>query len=220
MNNKKKWAFILCIAVAIILAIPVCSKMYFERIRTIEPISTNIYEFDFIDHWKQVTDVLDLNEQAIETARIEELDVNYEISGKIKNMRYSITWKEDEQFYHAYVSFHEVKKIIDVKAIRVSEWLQYANMLSANNLFSNLDKVSIKDLTSKDDYSYYGFSVGVWNNPTIPDGELFTIEENNIVPLKSDVPVKGYWIRTYCMEQFEANAYSSAQNQYYLLNMQ
>jgi len=220
MNNKKKWVFILCIAVAIIIAIPVCSKMYFERIRYIEPIATNIYEFDFISHWKQVADVLHLDEQSMETARIEDLNVNYEISGKIKDIGYSITWKEEEQLYHAHVSFYEGNKNIDVKATRVSEWLQYSSMFSANSLFSNLDEVNIKDLTSKDDYSYYGLSIGVWDNPTIPDGELFSIEENSIVSLKSDIPVNGCWIRTYCMEQFEANAYSSAQNQYYLLNLQ
>jgi hypothetical protein len=109
-----------------------------------------------------------------------------------------------------------------VKANKISKWLQYDSMLQVNSLFSRLDQVNIKEITSKNkEYSYYGFSIGTWDSLTTnPDGEVFAIKDNSIISIKGNSPVKGNWIRSYCMEQYAPNAYSSTMNKYYLLNLQ
>lgn len=194
--------------------------MYFERIRYTKPISTNIYEFNFTNHWEQITNLLDLEDNVIETARIKNLMIDYYISGEIKGIMYELVWKVNKQLYQAPVSYDQIQKNINVKVFKVPELPQYESMFRANSLFSNLNEVSIEDLTSKENYPYYGFSIGVWNSPTIPDGEIFAIKENSIVPFKREVPGKSYWIRTYGMEQFQANYYRSSNHQYYLVNLQ
>lgn len=219
MIRKKILVFIICMIAVFIIAVPICSKMYFERTRFTKPISTNIYGFDFINHWKQVTDLLDLDDNAIKTAIIENLSFNYYRSGEIQDITYRIIWKVDEQLYQAQVSFNDSEKYVDVNAFKISESPQYDYMVRADSLFSKLNEVKIKELTSKDDYPYYGLSFGASENQTILNGEVFAIEENNIVALKRNMPVKGFWIRTYCMEQYQAEDYRSTLDRNYIVNL-
>lgn len=186
----------------------------------VEPTTTNIYELDFQSHWKEVAETLELNENFMRTAKAEDLNIDYEKDGELKGLRYEVTWREEGQFRHASVYFHERQKKFRIRAIKVSQWLQYDRLISAERLFEKLDQINIKDLTPEGDFSYYGFIFGGWANFGIKDGETFIIEENKIVPFTGELPVEGYWIKTFGMKQTGEHSYSSTHDHYYLFDVQ
>lgn len=220
-QRGKQYAVILgLIAFVVALMIPAIAESYYERTRYVEPATTNIYEFDFQSHWKEVAEILDFDESSIRTARIEDLNIDYEKDGELKGLRYEVTWREQGQYRHASVDFHGGQKKFRVRAMKVSQWLQYDRLISPERLFKKLDQIDIKHLIPEGDFAYYGFVFGGWANFGIKDGETFIIEGNKIVPFTGELPIKGYWIKTFGMKQTGEHSYSSTHGHYYLFDVQ
>jgi hypothetical protein len=220
-QGGKRYAAILgFVAFVTALIIPVISQSYYERTRYVELGTANIYEFHFQEHWKQTAEALDMDEESLATSRVEDLNIDYEKNGKIKRFRYEVTWREEGELRHASVNLDEGQKRISVRAIKISEWLQYDRIIDARRLFAQLDKINIKEITPETDFSYYGFVFGGWDNFGIRDEKTFIIEDDRFVPFKGEIPVEGYWIQTFGMVQTSDHSYSSTDPHYYLFDVQ
>jgi hypothetical protein len=219
-RGKRYAATLGLIAFAAALIIPGISKLYYERTRYIEPVTADIYQFDFLSHWNAVAEALELDEYSIGSARVENLNIDYKKDGAIERLTYEITWGENGQLRHASVDFNEAQKRIGVRAMKISQWLQYDRIISADRLFKKLNQINIKELTPKEDFAYYGLSFYGEANFGVTNEEVFIIEDNRIVPFKGELPVKGYWIKTFGMEQTGEHSYSSTHGQNYLFDVQ
>lgn len=219
-RRGKRYAAILGLfAFILALMIPAITESYYERTRYVEPAATNLYEFDFQGHWKGIAKTLDLDENSIGTARIEDLHIDYEKDGELKSLSYEVTWREQGQLHHASVFFHETQKKFRVRAVKVSEWLQYNRLISTERLFKRLNRINMRNLTPEGDYPYYGFIFGGWDNFGIKDGEMFIIEENRIAPFTGELPVEACWIKTFGMKKTGEHSYSSTGGHYYLFDV-
>lgn len=220
-QSGKRYAAILgLIAFITALIIPAISELYYERTRYVELTTTNIYEYNFQSQWKQVAEVLELNKNSMGTARVENLCIDYKKDGTLKRLTYEVTWNENGQLRHASVNFNEGQKNIGVRAIKVSQWLQYDRIISVDRLFKKLNEINIKDLTPQEDFLYYSLAFYGEADLGITNEETFIIEEKKIVPFKGELPIKGYWINTFGMEQTGENTYSSAHGHNYLFDVQ
>ncbi|WP_432666646.1 hypothetical protein R9X47_09905 [Wukongibacter baidiensis] len=218
-RGKRYAAGLGLIAFAVALIIPAIGESYYERTRYVELETTNVYEFNFQSHWQEVAEKLELNENAMSRARIEELDIDYTEKGELKRLSYEVTWTKEGKLHHARISFHEGKKKFSIRAVKIEEWLQYDRLISAKKLFEMLDQIEIEDLTPKGNFSYYSLRSGEWGSFGASNGKNFIVEENKIVPFTGELPVKCYWIVTFGMKQTGEYSYSSADEHYYLFNV-
>lgn len=220
-RGKRYAAGLGLLAFVVALVIPAITESYYKRTRYVEPITTNIYELNFQNHWKKVAETLELDEYSMKTTRAEGLKIDYEKDGKLKRLRYEVTWREEGQFRHATVYFHEGQKKLTVRATKVDQWLQYDRLMSIERLFEKLDQINIKDLTPQGEFSYYGFIFsGEWTNFAIKDGETFIIEDNKIIPYAGELPIEGYWMNTFGMKQTGERSNVSTDGHYYLFDVQ
>ncbi|HEY8362898.1 MAG TPA: hypothetical protein VIK77_08445 [Tissierellaceae bacterium] len=208
------------LAFIVSLMIPAIVESYYERPRYVEAITTNIYELNFQNHWKEVAETLGLDEHSIRTARVENLKIDYEKDGGLKELRYEVIWKEGGQFMHAQIYLHEGERKFEIRVTKVDQWLQYDRLINAERLFEKLDQINIKDLTPEGEFLYYGFVFGGWDNFAIKDGEIFIIENSKIMPYTGELPVKGYWMTTFGIKQTGEDSYSSTDHYYYLFDIQ
>lgn len=220
-NQKgKRYAAVLgLISFALALIVPAVGESYYERTRYAEFTTSNVYEFDFQSHWQEVAKTLELDKMDMGTARIEDLDIDYEEDGELKRLSYEVTWKEEGRLSHARVHFDERKKKFRVRAVKIEEWLQYQRLISVEKLFEKLDQINIKNLTPKGSFVYYCLSIGEWGSFRVGDGKKFTIEENKIIPFTGELPVKCNFIVIFGMKQIGEHSYSSADDHYYLFDV-
>lgn len=219
LRGKRYAAVLGLVALVLTLIIPVVGESYYERTRYVEIATTNVYKLDFQSHWKEVAERLELNENAMSRARVEDLDIDYEEDGELKRLNYEVTWKKEGKLHHARISFHEGNKKFSVRAVEIEEWLQYYRLISAKRLFEMLDQIKIEDLTPKGNFSYYSLRSGEWGSFGAYNGKNFIVEENKIVPLTEELPVECYWIATFGMKQTGEHSYSSADDHYYLFDV-
>jgi hypothetical protein len=221
-KNKrgKKYATALGLAaLAVALAVPAISESYYERTRVLEHITTNVYDMDFESHWNQVATILELDSYSKETAKLEHLMIDYEKDGNIKSLRYELIWKENGQLRHASVDFHEVQKKLMIRAVKISEWIQYNRLITAYRFFEKLDNISIKELAPPLDYAYNSLSLGEWGSFAAQDGNIYIIKDGKIESYKGKLPVECYWMKTFGMKQSGANSYSSVRGNYYIFDV-
>lgn len=203
------------------LAIPAISESYYERTRYVEPITTNVYEFNFGEHWRQVADKLKLDESSKRSLKIENLNIDYKHNGEIENLRYQLTWRENEQFYHTSVNYYEGEKGISIRASKISEWLQYDRLVSVDRLFEMFDGIKFKDLTPSGNSPRYGFIFfGDYSGFAIKEGEKFVLEQNIIKPFTADLPISCYWIKIFGILENGEQSKNLNNERYYLFDIQ
>ncbi len=218
-RGKRYAATLGLVAFAVALIVPAIGESYYERTRYVELATTNVYEFEFQSHWQEIAGKLELSENTMSTARVENLDIDYEEDGDLKRLNYEVTWREEGKQHHSRVRFHEGEKKFRVKAVEINQWLQYGRLISAENLFEKLDQINIKDLKPKGNFCYYSLRIGEWGSFGARNGKTFIIEENKIVPFTGELPVECYWIVTFGMKQTGEHSYSSADDHYYLFDV-
>lgn len=216
------------IIITAIFTIPIIKDFHFERTRYMKSDFTNIYEFDFIDHWNQVADELQLNEEIIKNAKIENLRIEYEKSGEITTLRYEVVWNIEQGLCHASVFFNEATKKYEICAHKIKEWLQYDRMILTERVFDLLDKINIPDLfiemntnhsTPNEEFEYYGLALGERGNLGFQDSNIFVLEEPKIIPFTGRLPVEASYIKTYASLQSDETISENIQGDYFLFDM-
>jgi hypothetical protein len=218
-RGKKYAAALGLTAFVVALAVPAVSESYYERTRVLKPASTNVYEIDFQDHWNQVATILELDSYSKDTAKLEGLMIGYEKDGNIKSLRYELIWQENGQLRHASIDFHESQKKFMIRALKISEWVQYNRLISPDRLFEKLDNINIKELAPPLDYAYSSLSLGEWSSFAAQDGDIYIIKDGKVEEYKGKLPVQCYWIKTFGMKQSGASSYSSGRGNYYIFDV-
>lgn len=202
------------------LAIPSVYEAYFERTRYVEPVSTSVYEFDFKEHWRQVAEILKLDEHSYNSTKIENLIFDYKRDGEIENLRYQLIWRQNEQFYHASVNYHEGQKTISIRASKISQWLQYDRLTCAERLFEMLSGIIFKELTPTGNSLNYSFNFfGEYSGFGIQNGEKYVIEQNKIVPFTGKLPISCYWIKVFERQEGGEQSGKLTNDRYYLFDI-
>ena len=216
------------IIITIIFAIPKIKELYFERTRYLESDFSNIYKFDFIDHWNQVADELQLNKDVIHNIKIENLKINFKKSSEIKTLMYEVVWKDGQEFHHSSVFFNEATRKFEIRAHKINGWLQYERMILAERAFDLLDKINIFDLfiemnanysKQKREFISYGLAFGERGDLAFRDSDMFVLEGSKIMPFTGKLPVEASYIKTYGSVQTDEPGSETVQGDYFIFDI-
>lgn len=212
-RSKNLAAFLGLISFLISVIVPAATEAYFERTRHVEAETLNIYEFNFKSHWDEVARVLEFNDNDKMSARIENVNIDYEKTGRIERLRYEVIWRQENKFHHAFVDYSGEK--FNVKASKIANWTQYDRLINADILFQKLNNVGIEKLTPKGIYAKYGFIFRGRDSFAIKHPQTYIIEDLEVKTYAGELPIECFWIQVFGMNKNPDSSYGSGSDDFY-----
>lgn len=95
--SKKTVKYITIVILAVFCLSPIIANKIYHRPRTIETISTNIYDANFRKQWSAIIETIE-NKENLQSSRVNTLQVEYDTNGNIENFRLDIIAKDNDKY--------------------------------------------------------------------------------------------------------------------------
>lgn len=202
------------------LAVPAANEAYFRRTRYVQPVSENIYNFDFKKQWDRVADVLGMDETTKVSAKLEDLKVSCSVSGTIELYDYQVVWMDKGKLYHSFVYYLDEYEKINVRVSRLERWDQYDRLATVEKVFDLVNGTAIISLFPKGKFTKYNlWCPGDYTGFDIKDGEKYIINENGILPYMGRMPVNCCFMRNSSEGRLGNSGGSPNSLSYYLIDI-
>lgn len=95
--SKKTVKYITIVILAVFCLSPIIANKIYHRPRTIETISTNIYDANFRKQWSAIIETIE-NKENLQSSRVNTLQVEYDTNGNIENFRLDIIANDNDKY--------------------------------------------------------------------------------------------------------------------------
>jgi len=159
----------------------------------------------------------------INNVKIEYPRVDYEYNGEIKELRYEVIWRENQEMYHAYIHYGARDKKFSINPTKISQWVQYNRLMNASDLFLRFNGIRFKEMSNImkiEDKSYLSFYGPGKGSLGVSNAKLLLLEKDKITPYEGDIPVRASWYLIQEMRPSGPNSFESCNSHYFLFDIQ
>lgn len=217
IKAKKACAYVGIAVFVVSISAPAVSNAFFERTRFIESNSQNFYHLELRKDFDTISSRLGIKG----SIRLNDLRMDYDNVGKIKNLQYEIVSQVVNGFELYNVSHEQDSKNYSVSPVKTDSWIQYPRLPNAAHFFEMIEKISTSDLKTKKSWDYYSISYSHMNvdKNMNRDNKIYRFINNKpvLIPDK-DLPHEGDCLLLVGMAKTSSNSYEGKEYVFYMLN--
>jgi hypothetical protein len=179
--NIKKWAISSSlILLAILSAIYYFSENYVKEVPLFK--QTDFNKVNSKESWKLFRNELNISK---ENTKIENFQLILDKKNNIYSIKFDLVVKDNDEFtiYHYRNCFScesKEENKINISKNKVNEWLQYDNLVYADNFFSALDTLNQKDFFDSKEFKYKLIVSSGLNEERELGGNYYVLVNKNI----------------------------------------
>ena len=179
--NMIKWAISSSIILlAILSAIYYFSENYVKEVSLFK--QTDFNTVNSKESWKLFRNELNISK---ENTKIESFQLILDKKNNIYSIKFDLVDKDNDEFiiYHYRYCFScesKEENEINISKSKVNEWLQYDNLVYADNFFSALDTLNQEDFFDNKEFEYKLIVSSGWNEERELEGDYYVLANKKI----------------------------------------